>query len=103
MSRLTFSCVRIPVLLANRLYLNLKTWDDPDKDVSQRTSELSGIDFAGSAMLGRIGAQVRTMDEDVLYLQASVTDQDPDEGKANNSVHVEAENMPISPVVRVLF
>lgn len=54
-------------------------------------------------MLGRIGAQVRTMDEDVLYLQGSVTDQDPDEGKTNNSVHVEAENMPLSSVVSVLF
>ncbi|EIM89166.1 uncharacterized protein STEHIDRAFT_167054 [Stereum hirsutum FP-91666 SS1] len=93
----------IPVLLANRLYLNLKTWDDPDKDVSQRTSELSGIDFAGSAMLGRIGAPIRTMDEDVLYLQTSVTDQDPYEGKANNSVHVEAENRPMSPVIYKVY
>lgn len=98
-------CSRIPVLLANRLYLNLKTWDDSDKDVSQRTSELSGIDFAGSAMLGRIGAPIRTMDEDILYLQASdtVIDKNPDEGEVNNPVHVQTENMSISPVVRLLI
>ncbi|EIM89165.1 uncharacterized protein STEHIDRAFT_154847 [Stereum hirsutum FP-91666 SS1] len=91
------------VLLANRLYLNLKTWDDHDTDASQHTRQLSGINFAGSAMLGRIGAPIRTMDEDILYSQPSIVEQNPDEGEANNSTRVQAENMTVFPVVCMLF
>lgn len=43
------------------------------------------------------------MDEDILYSQPSIVEQNPDEGEANNSTRVQAENMTVFPVVCMLF
>lgn len=87
-------------MLTNRLYLNLKTWNDPRPGFSGHTHDLPALNFADRRVLGRIGAPVRTMHEDEdLYADApSVEDNlDRDEDP------VVDQDTTMIPVVRESF
>lgn len=51
-------------MFANRLYLNLRTWNDPRSGFFRSTHDLPTMNFIERRVLGRIGATLRTMDED---------------------------------------
>lgn len=51
-------------MFANRLYLNLRTWNEPRPGFSRSTHDLPTMNFIERRVLGRIGAPLRTMEED---------------------------------------
>lgn len=88
------------VMLANRLYLNLRTWKAPRPGFSTSTHDLSNMDFVDDRILGRIGAPVRTMDEDDELYDDSHSDEDSLEGLDHVDGHAQAQDTTMVPDVR---
>lgn len=84
-------------MLANRLYLNMKTWNDPRLGFSGHTHDLPALNFADRRVLGRIGVPVRTIHEDGgLYADAVSVENNSD----RSGDPVVDQGTPIIPVVR---
>lgn len=74
---------RLPSLLANRLFLNLKSYGKPEPGLSTVSRSIPGLAFAGQQQqhdrfLGNIGAPLRTWfdddDDDEVELDESPAD-----------------------------
>lgn len=70
----------LPNIFVSRLYLNLKSFNNPAEADHENKRPFSGIKFAGSRVLGNIGGPLRTGvdDEDIdLGISNDMDDSDP--------------------------
>lgn len=97
-----YTTIRLPNLLINRLYLNLRTWNLPPASVSNH-SGLGEPAFAQNRFLGSIGEPLDPDWWNTQFDDGDDTGPDGSMADASETTDIGDRNTTLVPVVRILL